>query len=119
MNDLENSIKLRKKRRKCLKNATKQRKRKKRRSRKDDKTSKKKNERSQQIDFIRASNSNLDRKIAQIMKNMKMTRQHKTILKKRLQERINRKTRHARQCARIIRKNDTFFNTIGSSLLRE
>jgi hypothetical protein len=84
----------------------------KRRSRKYDRTSKKKNERSQQIDFIRASNSNLDRKIAQIMKNTKMTRQHETILERRLRERIDRKTRHARQCARVIRRNDTSFNTI-------
>jgi hypothetical protein len=81
-------------------------------SRKCDKSSKKKKKRSQQIDFIRASNSNLDRKIAQIMKNTKTTRQHETILERRLRERIDRKTRHARQCARVIRKNDTFFNTI-------
>jgi hypothetical protein len=80
--------------------------------RKCDKSSKKKKERSQQIDFIRASNSNLDRKIAQIMKNTKTTRQHETILKRRLRERIDRKTRHARQCARVIRRNDTSFNTI-------
>jgi hypothetical protein len=46
------------------------------------------------------------------MKNTKMTRQHETILKRRLRERIDRKTRHARQCARVIRKNDTSFNTI-------
>ncbi len=84
----------------------------KRKFRKYDKASKKKNERFQQIDFIRASNSNLDRKIAQIIKNTKMTRQHETILKRRLRERIDRKTRHARQCARVIRRNDTFFNTI-------
>ncbi len=69
------------------------------RSRKYNKASRKKNERSQHIDFIRASNLNLDRKIAQIMKNTKMTRQHETILKRRLRERIDRKTRHARQCA--------------------
>jgi chemotaxis protein histidine kinase CheA len=85
---------------------------KKKRSRKYDKASKKKNERSQQIDFIRASNSNLHRKIAQIMKNTKMTRQHETILKRRLRERIDRKTRHVRQYARVIRKDDTFSNTI-------
>ncbi len=82
------------------------------RSRKCDKSSKKKKERSQQIDFIRASNSNLDRKIAQIIKNTKTTRQHETILKRRLRERIDRKTRHARQCARVIRRDDTSFNTI-------
>jgi hypothetical protein len=82
------------------------------RSRKCDKSSKKKKERSQQIDFIRASNSNLDRKIAQIMKNTKTTRQHETILERRLRERIDRKTRHVRQCARVIRKDDTSFNTI-------
>jgi hypothetical protein len=54
------------------------------------------------------------------MKNTKMTRQHETILKKRLRERIDQKTRHARQCARVIRKNDTFSNTIiqTSQLLR-
>jgi outer membrane translocation and assembly module TamA len=82
------------------------------RSRKYNRASRKKNERSQQIDFTRASNLNLDRKIAQIMKNTKMTRQHETILKRRLRERIDRKTRHARQCARIIRRDDTSLNTI-------
>jgi hypothetical protein len=81
-------------------------------SRKYNRASKKKNERFQQFDFIRASNLNLDRKIAQIMKNTKITRQHETILKRRQRERIDRKTRYAQQCARVIRRNDTSFNTI-------
>ncbi len=50
-----------------------------------------------------------------------MIQQHETIIKKRLREHIDRKTRHARQCAQIIRKNDTLSNIITQTfqLLRD